>query len=124
MQNALFTYRRKVKINNEDVFNDNYINPLNVLSFYWQINEDGQKQLSVFLANNYTVTFMEGVGTKFVNHMEDFLRLMLGSAATPYISNKPAENTDRPKHSRRAVEAIVEDEVQDSSAAASEWAAN
>jgi hypothetical protein len=84
VQNVLFTYRRKVKTPDESdhVFNDNFINPLNVISFYWSVNDDSKRILSVWLVNNYSIVFSEQTGERFVQHMEDFLRYMLGARIT------------------------------------------
>lgn len=110
MQNVLFHYRRKVE---GDKINDNYINPLNVISFFWSENEETQKRvLSVFLVNGFTVVFSENVGTKFVNHMEDFLRYMLGARMSA-PEHTPRENQTREKGKKRnlvAAEIIEEDE--------------
>ena len=109
LQSALFTYRRRVKsASGEEVYNDNFINPLNVISFYWQLDESGNRVLSVFLTNQYTVTFGEKVGERFVNHMEDFLRYML-NAVTAVTTPQGHQHTG-PRTARKAIAAEVIDE--------------
>jgi len=117
MQSALFTYRRRVLVNGTEVLNDNYINPIGVTSFYWQTSEEGNRSLSVFLTNQYTITFGESVGKRFCEHMEDFLRYMIAAPTTrPSATNRPA---DKP-HTRRAIQAeVVEDE--EASATEATW---
>ena len=93
MQNVLFHYRRKVS---EDQVNDNYINPLNVLSFYWSVNDKEVRVLSVFLSNGFSIVFGEKVGDRFVQHMEEFLRYLLAAKAiTAAPANRPADGRRR-----------------------------
>lgn len=132
MTNALFTYRRRVLVNGEEKFNDNFINPLNVTSMFWEANSEGKQILNVFLnavratnkgTNAYSITFGESMGLKFVIHMEDFLRYQLGFGR-PNVQNTNTNAPERSaeRHSRRAIEAEIVDEIPESTAA--EWVQN
>jgi hypothetical protein len=118
MQTALFTYRRRVQLDNgEEVYNDNFINPQNVNSMFWQINEEtGRRQLNVFLVNQFTVTFAEETGTRFVQHMEEYLQATLQAPRTHH----PARSAEKPRRARMPVQEIVEDESPSTPSA--EWA--
>jgi hypothetical protein len=87
----------------EEVTNENFINPLNVISFYWQEKAEGEKVLSIFLTNQYSVTFSEPVGQRFVEHMEGFLERMIG------FQGPTAGAATRTKHARQAVDAVIEE---------------
>lgn len=114
MITALFTYRRRITTKaGEDVFNDNFINPLAVTSMFWEQNEHGQKILNVFLYNGKTVTFIESVGRRMVQHQEDFLRFLLGSQIP-----KTAPVTSFRHRTPVQVEVVDEDLTQDATA---EW---
>jgi len=112
MNSALFTYGRPVSTTVNGVvtkeINTNFVNPQNVISFFWQKNEEGNQVLSVFLANNYTLTFHENLGKRFVDHMEDFLRLLLGEgrAVVQQSNNNRAQHREGPRTARRAMEAV------------------
>lgn len=125
MTNCLFYYRRRVKTENSEdyVYNDNFLNPLNVISMYWQDTPEGKKQLSVFLANNFTVTLPEQVGLKCVQHMEDFLRYMISAPVSAPRQHYEKQNThNQPRTARRAIEAeIVEEEPQINQPANATW---
>jgi hypothetical protein len=115
MTSALFTYRRRVVINNVEVYNDNYLNPLNVQSFYWQQSDEGNRSLCVFLGNQYSITFAESVGKRFVEHMEDFLRYVIGVGIA-----KPATPTEsKVRHARKPITAEIVEDIDDSPSA--EW---
>lgn len=117
MQNVLFTYRRRVKTGEGEgdfTFNDNFVNPLNVISFYWQVSPEGKKILSVWLVNNYSLTFSEQTGQRFVDHMEDFLRYMLGAKFADIASSHVSQNNRRetPRKTRTPITTdVVEDEA-------------
>lgn len=83
MQNCLFTYNRKaVDGNGNEVINVNYLNPLQILSAFWETADNGQR-LNVFLVNGKSVVFAETVGKKLITHMEQALRyVMLGNRVT------------------------------------------
>lgn len=124
MTNCLFYYRRRVKTDdpNDVVLNDNFINPLNILSMYWQTNADGKKILSVFLANGFTVTLPDSTGQKLVQHTEDFLRFLIGGKETAPRQNYERQSThNQPRTARRAIEVedIVDEEPQTNLPAAS-----
>lgn len=124
MKNCLFTYRIR-PAGQDDVVNDNYINPLNVISFYWETRaEDKAKRLNIFLVNGKSMNISEVIGTKFVSHMEDFLRYMLfGPQAmerTEFHSNPPQQA--RPKRRQMENVEIVDEEIPQESVA--EWAPN
>lgn len=120
----LFTYRRRVEVNGAEVLNDNFINPLAVISFYWQQNEEKKKVLSVFLANNYSITFVESVGKRFVQHMEDFLRYMIAAGTPKAEYNNNSQHQHREKSARRPITAEVVDEDITQIPADPEWVAN
>lgn len=132
MQTILFTYRRKVTINGEDKFNDNYINPLNVTSFFWETNEEGHNILSVFLnairtdprsgyANSYSIRFSEQIGRKFVEHMEDFLRYLVAAPMTHVNNNSVGTNNPRTRNRRPLEAEVVEVDTTD---AQPQWSGN
>ena len=130
MQTALFTYRRRVQAGGEESFNDNFINPLNVTSFYWQQNDEGKMVLNVYLnavrasrdggTNAYSITFGESIGTKFCNHMEEFLRFLIAApltrATTPH-----GDNNKRDRHARRAVDADIVEDLDTPGQPEAEW---
>lgn len=126
MTNALFIYRRRVLVNGEERFNDNFINPLNVVSMFWETNQEGKPILNIFLnavrstqggTNSYSITFGETLGMKFVNYMEEFLARMIGfGRATVVQSVQPKQE----RHSRKAVDAEVVVE-EDPGGATTEW---
>lgn len=124
---ALFTYRRRVTIKGVDKTNDNYINPLNVTSFFWEENEEGKPILNVFLnavrstasgSNAYSIRFGEAVGRKFVQHMEDFLRFLI---SVPIAANNYPIKTREGRTARQPVDAEVVEE--DTTAEAAGWVA-
>lgn len=123
LKTALFTYRRRVSVKGAEKFNDNYINPLNVTSFFWEENDEGKLILNVFLnavrttasgSNAYSIRFSETVGCKFVQHMEDFLRYLIASPAN-HAASVHTRRTEM-KASRRPVDAeiVEEDHTGDS----------
>ena len=114
IQSALFTYRVAVQNKEgETIYNDNFINPLAVISAFWQTNPDGKKVLAVFLPNQKTINFGETVGKRFLDHLEDFLRYFIALPQSRFTK------TTGP-HFRRPVEAvIVEEEVPQTESA--EW---
>lgn len=128
MKTALFHYQKSVQSpTGERELNDNFINPLNVTSFYWQQNAEGKRVLSVFLnavratnnggSNAYSIVFGDSLGTKFVDHMEDFLRYMLGfgNQTTRQDNNyREQQQHTRTRTARRAIETVdvVDEEPQ------------
>jgi len=87
MNSALFTYNRTEKVNNVEVVNANYINPMHILSMYWSVNENNARILNVFTSAVVTdekggsktmrLTFGERTGERLVEHTEAFLSLMV-----------------------------------------------
>jgi len=119
MTTVLFTYRRKFTVNGVDKYNINYINPLNVVSFFWEENEDGNSMLNVFLnavrtdprsgaTNSYAIRFGKDLGERFVQHMEDFLRYLAAAPQSRVVM--PDNNNPNNRRHRRAIEAKVIEE--------------
>lgn len=107
--NCLFQYNRTATRNDgSKVANANFINPLQVISFFWEENQEGYNRLNVFLTNK-TLVFSEEIGKNFVNHMENFLRFM----CAPPPSAGPVETVQRQqRRSRPSVEAeIITDDI-------------
>lgn len=125
MQNALFTYRRKVTVDRNGapletpVINENYLSPMQVTSAYWQEGDTGAV-LSVFLTNGFNVTFNKTTGDKFLIHWEEYHRLLFAAPAITataavmqeqYTRRTPAgaRNGQRPvRNIPQAVEVIEE----------------
>lgn len=141
METALFTFKKvKTLKNGETVYNENYINPLLVVWFYWDTNENGVKTLSIFTFGGgtnkdggqsfmRTTVFPEKLGQRFVEHMEDFLRLSLARSLPQVAAQeqpKHYENYRRndPKRGRRPDASLVIDEgipVDDSPVSEAKW---
>lgn len=122
MQNVLFTYRRKIS---DTQTNDNYINPLNVVSAYWSINDKEKRVLSVFLVNGFNIVFNEAVGERFITHLEDFLRYHLGGRIQQVTQDQTAPNT-RPQRNKRNLtpaEVVEDEEVVEVQGDPATWAA-
>jgi hypothetical protein len=100
---------------------------MNVISFFWETNEEGQEILSVFLnavrtdprsghTNSFSIRFSKAIGEKFVEHMEDFLRYLV-AAPLNHASNT---GSAKPKN-RRAVDAEIVEEDTTNIAPTGEW---
>lgn len=114
MNNCLFVYRRVTRNEQtqEETVHDNFLNPLAVTSFYWDWNDKGAKILNIFLTNGKTIVFYEAIGKRFVDHMETFLRYMIGVVgATPRQTRR--DRTERTNGPRTAIEAEFVEDIQE-----------
>lgn len=110
MTNVLFTFRRPVQQpDGTTVYQDNYINPYQVISCFWELRKDGKKVLSVFTLT-YTFVLPEITGRNFLNHLETALRLLLNN-------NESVEPQQRQRRERPVMDAtMVEQDLT-----ATEW---
>lgn len=126
MTSCLFVYRLRVVLpNNVETINDNFINPLNVISMYWETKEDGTtKRLNIFLVNGKSMNVSESVGRKFVDHMEDFLRYLIAAPQNPVRNT--IRQTGKEQHPRKALDVVeyVDDDQIQSQEGKAEWVGN
>lgn len=109
MQSCLFSYNRTTTdAKGTKVVNQNYLNPMNVISAYWDFNEQGQRRLFVFLPGK-SLIFGEDIGKSFVIHMENWLRLMLPTApgAAAPVTVQTQTRRSRPQIEAEYVDADV-----------------
>lgn len=94
MTNVLFTFRRPVAQQDGTVVQqDNYINPYQVISCFWEARKDGKKVLTVFTLT-YTFVLPEITGKNFINHLETALRLLLNTASA--VEPQQRQRRERP----------------------------
>lgn len=113
--NALFVYRRRQELDNVAYTNENFISCAQVTSAYWQKQKNPETDeintvLSIYLTNGFNVVLPEKTGRQFLDHWENFLRLMVNAGLTR--TSEPARDSQvKPKTMRRSNEVIEDDEV-------------
>lgn len=96
MNSCLFQYtRNSTDSKGAKAININYLNPYNVISFYWENNEQDQRRLFVFLPGK-SLIFGETLGKNLVIHMENWLRLSLPPQTTPVQTVQTQVRRNRP----------------------------
>ena len=115
MMNMIFTFRRAGKSQSgETVLQDNYINPFQVISAFWEEREGGKKVLMVF-SLTYTFVLPESTGKNFLNHWETALRLITNPTQGAGVVAEQPRSERRP---RQVMDATV---VDDTDLTAVEW---
>ena len=122
MTTMLFTYRVRFQKDGKEYYNDNFVNPLAVANFYWQLLDDGNHLLMIALTNQRTLQFPEPTGRRFVEHIEDFLRYMaLGRTEAPYSRDKTRRSYTAPQN--RTIVEEIDESNQDPQSPAATWEA-
>jgi hypothetical protein len=106
MTNVLFSWRRPVTVKEtgETVLQDNFLNPFQIISAFWEMRGD-KKILNVFTLT-YTFTFSEAVGRNLLSHWETALRCLFPMNPSA-ASVEPQEQRRRP---RTVIDATLTDD--------------
>tara|TARA_R110002126_G_scaffold899_3_gene5428 strand:+ start:1084 stop:1455 length:372 start_codon:yes stop_codon:yes gene_type:complete len=119
---VLFHYVNRTTVEGKLVENNSSINPLQVISTYWEKDEKSQIEfLNIFTTavNNgktWRIRFPKKMGDRFMAHMDWFLSGLLTARAEPAVTEqRHSIKVDKP-HRKSSVETLPLDEGDETSA--------